>query len=173
MFLSNHLLEHHRHGPWTSRSKSDPFHTNGSPKGSRQSASGALRAIETAMTRVASDLLSSRDSGTPSVLISLDISAAFDTLDYNQLLERARGHYSAFPTPYWIGLDHICRTVSIKSRLVVNHQTYERRASEVGTRFFPLFHVYQTSWWSDQKLQNLVPSIGWCYSALHHNRQMF
>ena len=42
------------------------------------------------MTRVVSDLLSTTDSKTPSVLLSLDISAAFDTLDHRRLLDRSK-----------------------------------------------------------------------------------
>ena len=38
------------------------------------------------MTRVLNDLLTAADERVPSLLLSLDISAAFDTLDHAQLL---------------------------------------------------------------------------------------
>ena len=38
---------------------------------------------------VVSDLLSAVDGGEPSALLSLEISAAFDTLDHHRLLSRA------------------------------------------------------------------------------------
>ena len=41
------------------------------------------------MTRVVSDLLTATDSRTLSVQLSLDISAAFNTLDHRRILDRA------------------------------------------------------------------------------------
>jgi ribonuclease P/MRP protein subunit RPP40 len=41
------------------------------------------------MSKVANDLLMAVDSGKPSILLSLDISAAFDMLDHTRLLQRA------------------------------------------------------------------------------------
>jgi hypothetical protein len=41
------------------------------------------------MTKVVNDLLTATDSGKPSILLSLDISAAFDMLDHTRLLHRA------------------------------------------------------------------------------------
>ena len=41
------------------------------------------------MTKVVNDLLVAADSGKPSILLSLDISAAFDMLDHTRLLQRA------------------------------------------------------------------------------------
>ena len=56
----------------------------------QQSEYRALHSTETAMTRVMNDLLSAKYSKSPSVLLSLDISAAFDTLDHQRLLEWAK-----------------------------------------------------------------------------------
>jgi len=41
------------------------------------------------MTKVVNDLLTAFESGKPTVLLSLDISAAFDMLDHDRLLNRA------------------------------------------------------------------------------------
>ena len=61
--------------------------SNGAPL---QSAYRAFHSTETAMTWLVSDLLTATDNKTPSVLLSLDVSAAFDTLDHRCLLERSR-----------------------------------------------------------------------------------
>ena len=42
------------------------------------------------MIKVVNDLLAALDNKTPSVVLSLDISAAVDTLDHRRLIERAR-----------------------------------------------------------------------------------
>ena len=42
------------------------------------------------MTKVVSDLLNATDRLTPAVLLALDISAAFDMLDHQRLLARAK-----------------------------------------------------------------------------------
>ena len=69
-------------------------HTENSPNlGSLQSACRVLHSTETAMTRVVNDLLSAIASKSSNVLLSLDISAAFDTLDHHCLLERAMDHF--------------------------------------------------------------------------------
>jgi Reverse transcriptase (RNA-dependent DNA polymerase) len=54
-----------------------------------QSAYRALHSTETVMTKVVNDLLMAVDSGKPTVLLSLDISAAFDMLDHDRLLNHA------------------------------------------------------------------------------------
>ena len=65
-------------------------HIESSPNfGSMQSAYRACHSTETAMVKVVNNLLSNTDSGLPSVLMSLDISAAFDTLQHTCFLTRA------------------------------------------------------------------------------------
>ena len=55
-------------------------HLESTPNGAPlQSAYHAFHSTETAMTRVVCDLLTATDNKTPAVLLSLDISAAFDT----------------------------------------------------------------------------------------------
>ena len=48
----------------------------------------AYRDTETALIKVQNDILSALDAGSSAVLLMLDLSAAFDTIDYNILLSR-------------------------------------------------------------------------------------
>jgi len=49
----------------------------------------ALHSTEAAMAKVVNDLLTAVNSGKPTALLSVDISAAFDLLDHDRLLNRA------------------------------------------------------------------------------------
>lgn len=76
-------------------------HIEGSPNfGSRQSAFHALHSTETAKAHVVSDLISSTNSGSPSILFSLDMHLTCST---RKRCSNGHGHSYAFPTPYWIG----------------------------------------------------------------------
>jgi len=58
-----------------------------------QSAYSKYHSAETALIRVVNDIQRAIDDQCESVLVSLDLSAAFDTIDLEILLERLRFHY--------------------------------------------------------------------------------
>ena len=80
-------------------------HINILPKNAPlQSAYRAFHSTETAMTNVVSDLLTNVDSGSPSLLLSLDINAAFDTLNHKLLLV----YYNVLKTCWVSWVRQIC-----------------------------------------------------------------
>ena len=58
--------------------------------GSHQSAYRRFHSTETALLKVQTDILEALDRGSGCVLVMLDLSAAFDTLDHDILLDRLR-----------------------------------------------------------------------------------
>ena len=82
-----------------------------------QSAYCSCRSTETAMLRVSSDLCGEMDNGQVSMLITLDISAAFDTIDVSILLDRLCCYFGVTGMPLkWIGsyLEHRKQYVIVK-----------------------------------------------------------
>ena len=61
--------------------------------GNCQSAYRQFHSCETALTLVSNDILNSLDSGLPTFIVMLDLSAAFDTVDHSILIERLKTNF--------------------------------------------------------------------------------
>ena len=88
--MSNHL---------SSNSLPNPF----------QSAYKPGHSTETALLKFVNDLLLSLDKGNISIVTSLDLSAAFDTIDHNLLLSRLE-HVCVYTVLHCYGSPHTCPT---------------------------------------------------------------
>jgi len=120
-------------------------HISKSPNlGILQSAYRAAHSTETAMTRVLNDLLIAADNGKPSILLSLDISAAFDTLNHDILLRRAGemfgldGHIQDWLRSYLSGRSSYVSVGGCKSQ-TVKHSTGVPQGSVLGPLLFSIF----------------------------------
>jgi hypothetical protein len=58
-----------------------------------QSAYRKFHSTETALIKVQNDILQSLDKKSVTVLVLLDLSAAFDTIDHQTLLQRLKNHF--------------------------------------------------------------------------------
>jgi len=96
------------------------------------------------MTRVVNDLLTAVDSKMPSLLLSLDISAAFDTLDHNRLLQRAdqlfglNGRVNDWLRSYLSGRSS-CVSVGGCQSSTVQNATGVPQGSVLGPLLFSIF----------------------------------
>ena len=65
-----------------------------------QSASRLVQSTETTLAKINYDILSSIDAGKCTVLVSLELSAAFDTINHNVLLNRLEYLYGIIGTAF-------------------------------------------------------------------------
>ena len=63
-----------------------------------QSAYRPYHSTETALNRTPNDVYQSTDHGEPTLLVSLDLSAAFDTIDHSSLLSRLNTSFGVSDT---------------------------------------------------------------------------
>ena len=89
-----------------------------------QSAYRALHSTETTLARVTNDVFRSIDSGSPSILVALDLSAAFDCVSHGKLLHRLANDFGvnnvafAWLASYLSGRTHFVKVDSSVSDTV-------------------------------------------------------
>ena len=73
------------------------------PHEEHQSAYRKFHSTETALLKVQNDILQSLDQNNVTILVMLDLSAAFDTIDHNTLLQRLEHSFGIKSKPLkWI-----------------------------------------------------------------------
>ena len=141
--------------------------------GPLQSAYRALHSTETAMTKVVNDLLFATASISPSVLLSLDIRAAFDTLDHHRLLEWAKDLFGSDSTVlqwcclYLVGREQF---VGVTSCYAPNGKVVLRHTAGLGSRATALLHLHDTGWRPHLHIWNTVPPIRRRHTIVHGHR---
>ena len=123
---------------------------------SRQSAYRPSYGVETALTRVQNDLLQSLDDGNEEILVLLDLSSAFDTLDHGMLLHRLKVTFgvSGIPADWFTSYLH-----DREQRVIVHGVMSEaipiRWGVPQGSVIGPLLFICYTT-----SLQEIIESHG-------------
>ena len=80
-----------------------------------QSAYRRGHSTETALLRLLNDIYAAADNGCRTMVLQLDLSSAFDTLDMSTLLRRLRYTFGVSgPALNWISSYLVCRTQSVR-----------------------------------------------------------
>ena len=137
-----------------------------------QSAYGMLHSTEMAMTKDVNDLLVATDKKTPSVLLSLDISATFDILYHRYLIEPAKNFFELDDIVLeWLRSYLAGRTECVYWRPMFHRSSDDiGRSSRFGPRAAPVRHVHCPSRNIDQLLRNKLSTVRRGHTTIHHYR---
>jgi hypothetical protein len=166
-------------------------HVRNSPNYNRfQSAYRRGHSTETALLRMLNDVYCAADNGSRTMLLQLDLSSAFDTLDISTLLRRLRFSYGiSGPALNWISSYLVCRSQSVrvgqKQSQSIACEYGVPQGSVLGPLLFSLyvsplakvissFEVNQTQYADDTQLYialndvNSIPRLSVCFRAVQH-----
>ena len=109
-----------------------------------QSAYRKFHSTETALLKVQNDILNSLDQNDVTILVMLDLSAAFDTIDHTTLLYRLEHHFGIAGKPLeWVTsyLNDRFQTVTINGKLSksVLMKYSVPQGSVLGPKFFTMY----------------------------------
>ncbi len=111
-----------------------------------QSAYKKWHSIETALVKVQTDLLSAIDNGGAAILVLLDCSAAFDTVDHNVLLQTLEEKFRVTSDALrWFQSYLPGRTQSVVVSNIISRKDQERQGIPQGSFSGPLlFNLHTT-----------------------------
>ena len=116
---------------------------------------------ETSLTKLTSDLLSSTASGYPSLVVSLDLSAAFDCISHNKLLCRLQDNFGLCDKSLkWINSYLLDRTMFVKVQNEVSTNIDVVRGVPQGSVLGPLLFIAYIS-----PVERLITSFQVCQIA--------
>ena len=166
-------------------------HVKHSPNYNRlQSAYRRGHSTETALLRMMHDVYCAADNGYRTVLLQLDLSAAFDTIDISTLLRRLRHSFGiSGPALNWIASYLVCREQSVRVGQQQSSSTDCEHGVPQGSVLGPLlftlyispvarvissFGVDQAQYADDTQLYvalkdtNIMSRLTDCVGAVHH-----
>ena len=120
--------------------------------GKMQSAYRKYRSVETALLRVYNDLLLAADKGHKAILVLLDYTAAFDTIDHHIMLQRLRHRYGI---TYWFTSYFVNRQQSVLINNFASPSHNVNTKVPQGSVLGPLSFTMYTS-----PLEDLITSYG-------------
>ena len=122
------------------------------------------------------DLLAATDNKTPAVLLSLDITAVFDTLDHRRLIERAKHLFGLddivldWLTSYLTGSTQYVSVGGCRSIVVAMTSEFPQG---IGPRAAPVLHLHCLSRNIDQFLWNKLSPVPRRHTTVHRYRPRF
>jgi hypothetical protein len=134
-----------------------------------QSAYVSAHSTETALVRVHNDICRSVDSAGAAILILLDLSAAFDTIDHSILLKRLQGFYGVKGSAIqWITSYLSDRTQSIKLGDVTSSKSNLSFGVPQGSVLGPLLFTMYTA-----PLGRILKKLGMMYHIYADDTQIY
>ena len=131
-----------------------------------QSAYRQNHSTETALLKVHSDILSAVDNGCVVVLVLLDLTAAFDTIDHAILLSRLRHRFGITGA----ALDWLRSYLANRKQLVrIGSDNSSPTSVPFGIPqgFVAFYSIYYTTWRPQQEIRFRIPPIRRWYATLY------
>ena len=134
-----------------------------------QSTHKEFHSTETALLRVQNDILCSLDQNKSVILLLLDLSAAFDTVDHAILIPRLWNRFGVKETTFaWFKSYLTSRQQFVKVEEDMSSKRPLRPgASGVSTGPTAVPYLYYADCWYHQKAQLTIPSVCWWHATIY------